>query len=123
VTFDTGDVGGPSAGLAFTLAIIDVLTPGELTGGEGIAVTGAIGADGSVTPVGGAAQKAAAVRRAGIDIFLVPVDDYEDALQTAGNVEVVQVASVDDALAALARLGGNGMDLPQLRDGEFAAVD
>lgn len=122
VSFDTGDVGGPSAGLAFTLAIIDVLTPGDLTGGEEIAVTGAIGADGSVTPVGGAAQKAAAVRRAGIDVFLVPVDDYEDALQTAGNVEVVQVASVDDALAELARFGGNSMALPQVGAWELAAV-
>jgi Lon-like protease len=107
VSFDTGDVGGPSAGLAFTLALIDLLSPGELTGGETVAVTGAIGADGSVTPVGGTAQKAAAVRRAGIDVFLVPADDYEEALQTAGDVEVIQVTSVDDALRELIRLGGD----------------
>jgi Lon-like protease len=107
VSFDTGDIGGPSAGLAFTLTLIDLLSPGELTGGEAIAVTGAIGADGSVTPVGGTSQKAAAVRRAGIDVFLVPEEDYEEALRTAGDVEVIQVASLDDALRELIRLGGD----------------
>jgi PDZ domain-containing protein len=65
VTIDSGNVGGPSAGLAFTLAIIDVLTPGELTGGHRVAVTGTIALDGTVGPVGGAAQKAITVRDAG----------------------------------------------------------
>src|ERR671911_18858 len=55
VEIDTGDVGGPSAGLAFTLAIIDDLTPGDLTGGAKVAVTGTIAGDGSVGPVGGGA--------------------------------------------------------------------
>src|SRR5918995_264093 len=59
VVIDTGDVGGPSAGLAFTLAIIDDLTPGDLTGGAKVAVTGTIAGDGSVGPVGGTGQKAA----------------------------------------------------------------
>jgi len=112
VSFDTGDVGGPSAGLAFTLGLLDKLSPGELTGGAPVAVTGTISSDGTVGPVGGTGQKAAAVRRAGIEVFLVPAADYEEAAAHAGDVKVVKVETLDDALAALADLGGNGLDLP-----------
>lgn len=112
VGFETGDVGGPSAGLAFTLGLLDKLTEGELTGGQPVAVTGTISPDGSIGQVGGTGQKAAAVRRAGIEVFLVPTPDYEDAVAHAGDVEVVAVDTLDDALAALAELGGNGLDLP-----------
>ena len=65
VQIDTGRVSGPSAGLAFTLTILDELTPGDLTGGKKVAVTGTIGADGSVGPIGGAQQKAVTARRRG----------------------------------------------------------
>jgi Lon-like protease len=117
VAIDTGDVGGPSAGLAFTLGLIDDLTPGELTGGVPVAVTGEILADGTVGPVGGTGQKAAAVREAGIELFLVPSADYDAAVRNAGDVEVVRVDTLDDALAALAERGGNGLDLPQVGEG------
>ena len=113
VSIDTGDVGGPSAGLAFTLAIIDDLTPGDLTGGAKVAVTGTINSDGTVGPVGGTGQKAAAVRSEGYDVFLVPSADYEAARQHAGDVHVVAVDTLDEALAALADLGGNVDDLPK----------
>jgi Lon-like protease len=112
VSIDTGDVGGPSAGLAFTLAIIDDLTPGDLTGGAKVAVTGTINSDGTVGPVGGTGQKAAAVRSQGYDVFLVPSADYEAARQHAGDVKVIAVDTLDEALAALADLGGNVDDLP-----------
>jgi PDZ domain-containing protein len=114
VSFDTGDVGGPSAGLAFTLGLIDLLTPGELTGGVPVAVTGEIHSDGTVGPVGGTGQKAAAVREQGIDVFLVPSADYDAAIEHAGDVEVIEVDTIDDALEALADQGGNGLDLPDL---------
>jgi PDZ domain-containing protein len=121
VEIDTGDVGGPSAGLAFTLAIIDDLTPGELTGGSDIAVTGTISGDGTVGPVGGTGQKAAAVRDAGIRLFLVPRDDYQAAVDHAGDdLDVVAVDTLDDALAALEERGGNVDELPPA--GESAAA-
>jgi Lon-like protease len=121
ITIDTGDVGGPSAGLAFTLGIIDDLTPGDLTGGSDIAVTGTIAGDGTVGPVGGTGQKAAAARDAGIGLFLVPSDDYDDAVARAGDdLDVVAVDTVDEALEALRERGGNVDDLPPA--GESAAA-
>lgn len=111
VSIDTGRVGGPSAGLAFTLAVLDVLTPGELTGGRQVAVTGTIDGLGNVGPIGGIEQKAAAVREQGADVFLVPASEADQARRRAGDVEVVGVETLDDALRALDRLGGNALDL------------
>lgn len=66
------DIGGPSAGLMFSLAIYDVLTPGSLTGGRPIAGTGEISAEGEVGPIGGIQQKIAGADRDGAELFLVP---------------------------------------------------
>jgi len=118
VGIDTGRIGGPSAGLAFTLAMIDELTPGDLTGGKNIAVTGTIGLDGSVGPIGGLTQKVSAVRQHGVDVFLVPasqreVADGNDELRQRlddvgrGDVMIIPVATLDEALEALAELGGD----------------
>lgn len=106
VTIDTARVSGPSAGLAFSLAIIDDLTPGNLTGRGDVAVTGTINEDGTVGPVGGLAQKAVAAREAGARLMLVPKDEVDDARARAGTMKVVGVRSLDDALAALAKAGG-----------------
>ncbi len=111
VEIDTGNVGGPSAGLAFTLAVLDVLTPGEITGGKDVAVTGTIDGLGNVGPIGGIGQKAAAVRDQGADVFIVPASEADDARARAGDVEVIGVETLDDALQALADLGGNALDL------------
>jgi PDZ domain-containing protein len=108
VSIDSGSVGGPSAGLAFTLAVLDVLTPGELTGGRRIAVTGTMSLDGTVGPVGGAVQKAVAVRKAGYVAFLVPPDEYKDVQATVGHdLRVIPVGTLQDALDALKSLGGD----------------
>lgn len=112
IEFDTGEVGGPSAGLAFTLGLIDRLSSGELTGGNRVAVTGTISSNGVVGGIGGVGQKAAAVRRSGIETFIVPAMNYDEAVEHAGDVKVVPVETLDDALAALAELGGNGLELP-----------
>ena len=112
---DTGRIGGPSAGLAFTLTLIDELTPGELTGGQNIAVTGTIGLDGTVGAIGGLRQKASAVAQAGVDVFIVPAaqgeEDIDRARQAGGDgLRIIPVATVDEALAALEELGGDPID-------------
>ncbi len=108
VVIDSGTIGGPSAGLAFTLGVLDTLTAGELTGGKSVAATGTIEIDGNVGDVGGVVQKTAAVRAAGASVFLVPPGEYEDARRHAGSkLKVIKVTSLDEALAALAGLGGD----------------
>ncbi|MFW2384148.1 MAG: PDZ domain-containing protein [Acidimicrobiales bacterium] len=112
VELGSDNIGGPSAGLAFTLAVLDQLTPGELTGGERVAVTGTIQVDGSVGSVGGVEQKAAAVRDEGVKVFIVPTALEEPAIErvreAAGDgVQVLPVDDLEDALDALAGLGGD----------------
>jgi Lon-like protease len=110
VEVDSGEVSGPSAGLAWTLGIIDRLTPGALTGGEPIAVTGEVFDDGSVGEVGGVLQKVAAVRRAGIGLFLYPASTPEDQQREmrriAGSAVTLRpVATVEEAVEVLAPEG------------------
>ena len=111
VSISSGSVGGPSAGLAFTLSVMDLLTPGDLTGRKQVAVTGTIRLDGSVGDVGGVIQKAAAARRAGADLFIVPAASAEVARTSSGEMPVVGVATLEDALDALAAHGGQVTDL------------
>lgn len=106
IAIDTDEIGGPSAGLAFTLGLLDVLTPGELTGGRRVAVTGTILPDGTAGPVGGVRQKAAAARAEHAELFIVPADALVEAEKHAGDMQVVGVKTLDDALAALERAGG-----------------
>jgi PDZ domain-containing protein len=112
VNIETGLVGGPSAGLAFTLALIDDLSPGELTGGRSVAVTGTMDDSGKVGQVGGVAQKTVTARRAGAVAFLVPPAEAKEARAHAGKMRIIPVETLDDALAALKELGGSGVALP-----------
>ena len=116
VDIRTDDIGGPSAGLAFTLAMIDELSPGNLTGPQEVAVTGTISLDGSVGAIGGLTQKVSAVHQNGIKVFLVPASQAElddpERLQRLddagrGEVEIIPVATLDEALAVLEELGGD----------------
>ena len=108
ISIDSGKVVGPSAGLAYALELLDVLTPGELTGGMVVAATGDLQSDGTVGPIGGVAQKAITVRRAGAKVFLVPRANLEEARSRAGNgLQVLPVDSFDDALKVLAGLDGS----------------
>ncbi len=107
VELDTGDVGGPSAGLAMTLAVLDVLTPEDLTAGSLVATTGTINIDGTVGPVGGVEQKTVAARRAGVDLFLVPTAEYDEATSAAGPMTVVAVDTLEEALGALEQVGAD----------------
>lgn len=113
VEVDSGDVTGPSAGLAWTLAIIDRLTPGSLTRGRDVAVTGTINADGTIGPIGGIVQKVAAVKRAGVTEFLFPAstpdEEQEQMAEVAGDeVELVPVDDIADAVEVLSPGGVDG---------------
>ncbi len=112
IDIDSGSVGGPSAGLAFALAILDDLTPGELTGGARVAVTGTIGIDGTVGAIGGIEQKAVAVRKSGVSYFLVPAGQRPEELdvvreRVGEGVQVITVENLDAALVALGEIGGD----------------
>jgi PDZ domain-containing protein len=100
VEIDAGDIGGPSAGLAFALDVLDELGR-EVDDGRQIAVTGALGLDGDVVPIGGVKQKAIGARETGADIFLVPDENEREARRHAEDLEVVAVGSFTDALREL----------------------
>lgn len=106
VSIDSGDVTGPSAGLAWALAVVDRLTPESLTDGKDVAVTGEILSDGTVGPIGGIVQKVAAVKRAGVHTFLYPAstDDAEEAQmrEVAGDeLRLIPVNTLKEAVEAL----------------------
>lgn len=112
INIDSGSIGGPSAGLAFTLTLIDELSEGDLAGGIDVAVTGEMGLGGEVGAIGGLPQKVAAVKQVGVDHFLVPATQTEETLAEArlvagDEVEIIPVATLDEALAALEALGGD----------------
>lgn len=102
VRIDTGDVGGPSAGLAFALALLEELGR-DVDDGRRVVVTGALALDGTVGPVGGIEQKVIGARRAGAQVFVVPAgDNAREARRYADGLRVVPVHSFRQALRALA---------------------
>jgi PDZ domain-containing protein len=107
VTINVADIGGPSAGLAIALGVIDALTGGSLTGGKTVATTGTIDDQGNVGDVGGVPQKTVAVENAGATIFLVPPQEYKAAKSKQGKgLQIYPVSTLDQALAVLAAHGG-----------------
>lgn len=101
VQFKTGEIAGPSAGLMFSLALYDRLTPDDLTDGRKIAGTGEIFCGGAVGPIGGIEEKVAGAEREGAEIFLAPELNFEAAKGAAGDIEVVSVGTFDDAVEYL----------------------
>jgi Lon-like protease len=103
VTIETeNNIGGPSAGLMFTLSIVDKLTPEDLTAGRRIAGTGEIALDGSVLPVGGVAEKLIAVRRQEVGTFLIPADNCASVRgRVPDGLRLVKVSKIGDALRFL----------------------
>ncbi|MEN8238535.1 MAG: S16 family serine protease [Actinomycetota bacterium] len=105
VVIDSQNIGGPSAGLMFTLQIMDQLTDGEITNGERIAGTGTIARDGTVGSVGGVKQKVFGAIDAGARAVLVPAGNYDDAVAAAADdIEIVRVETIEDAVAFLETL-------------------
>jgi len=103
VRINTGDVGGPSAGLAFALDLLEELGR-DVDRGYKVAASGELGLNGSVGGVGGIKQKTIGARRAGADVFLVPGDNAREARRHAGGLRVIPVNSFRQALRALATL-------------------
>ena len=108
IDIDLGDVGGPSAGLAFALDILEEL--GEnVDRGRRVAASGEIELDGSVQPVGGIKQKVFGVRESGADVFLVPAgENAREAKRYAGDLRVIPVESFQQALRELKTLPQEG---------------
>jgi Lon-like protease len=102
ISMESDDVGGPSAGLMWALALYDLLTPGDLTDGRTVAGTGAIDGEGHVGPIGGVSDKVVAAREVGADILFVPEANASELRGVdRGGVRVVAVATFDEALEVL----------------------
>ncbi|AHH16287.1 PDZ domain-containing protein [Nocardia nova SH22a] len=102
VDFNLADIGGPSAGLMFSLALVDKLSPGELNGGRFVAGTGTIDPNGKVGPIGGIQYKMIAARDAGAETFLVPADNCNEARQrTPDGLKLVKVDTLTSAVQSL----------------------
>jgi len=114
VQISTAGIGGPSAGLAFTLSLLDELTPGNLMGRGRVVATGTINEDGSVGAIGALEQKAVAVKDAGGTLFLVPAGQSPSEMKAAraaagASVTIIQVGTVEEALVQLEKNGGEGL--------------
>jgi PDZ domain-containing protein len=108
VRIDLGNVGGPSAGLAFALDLLEELGQ-DIDNGRRVAATGELSLDGSVHSVGGLKQKTIGARRADVDVFIVPAgDNAAEARRHAGDLRVVAVRSFQQALQQLATMPGQG---------------
>lgn len=109
VTIQLDNVGGPSAGMMFALGIIDTLTPGELNGGENVAGTGTIDAEGTVGPIGGIRQKLYGARDAGAEYFLAPASNCDEVVgHVPDGLQVIRTATLDESLDALEVIADGG---------------
>jgi Lon-like protease len=118
VTIDAGNVGGPSAGLMFSLALYDTLTPGELTGGKDFAGTGTITSTGEVGAIGGIRQKMIAAEREGAEFFLAPAGNCDEVVgQEPEGLTVARIETFDQARDLVEQLGAGGeVDVPTCAD-------
>jgi len=102
ISIESGDVGGPSAGLMWAVGLYDLLTPGDLTRGRTIAGTGAIDLEGKVGPIGGIRDKVVAARDAHADVMLVPRADFRELRDVeTGDLKLIPVSTFDEAVKAL----------------------
>jgi Lon-like protease len=109
IDFNLANVGGPSAGLVFSLAVIDKLTTGDLSGDEFVAGTGTIDADGKVGSIGGITHKITAAHDAGASVFLVPAENCDEARSAHENgMDLVRVENLGGAVDALKALSAGG---------------
>ncbi|WP_337898109.1 S16 family serine protease, partial [Mesomycoplasma ovipneumoniae] len=109
VTYNLEDIGGPSAGMMFSLAVVDKLSSGELNGGNFVAGTGTIAEDGAVGPIGGIVHKVDAAEELGAEVFLAPTANCEAATSREhGDMTVLAVDSLNHAIEQLAAYDAGG---------------
>jgi PDZ domain-containing protein len=101
IQIESGSIGGPSAGLMWTLGVTDLLTPGDLTGDRAIAGTGTVDLAGNVGPIGGITLKVQAAEEADADVFLLPEANLQEARTVESELELVPVVTVEQALSYL----------------------
>ena len=114
IAFNLEGIGGPSAGMMFSLGIIDRMTPGDMTGGNAVAGTGTMSYDGRVGAIGGIAQKMWGAHDDGAQWFLAPADNCSDVVgHVPDGLHVVSVSTLDEAVTALSSIAsGSGDTLP-----------
>lgn len=101
VDFKTDNIVGPSAGSVFTMEIYNQLIPEDITGGKRIAGTGTISLDGKIGRIDGVKYKIIAAKEAGVDLFIVPEENYETAAEYAGELKLLKVKEIDDIIKYL----------------------
>lgn len=103
VTYNLEDIGGPSAGMMFSLAVVDKLSPGALNGGNMVAGTGTISEDGTVGPIGGIVHKVDAAEAAGAEVFLAPSANCAEATsRDHGDMTILSVDTLTGAIDQMA---------------------
>ncbi|MDY6998651.1 MAG: PDZ domain-containing protein [Actinomycetota bacterium] len=109
VDFNLANIGGPSAGLMFSLAVVDKLTTGDLNGSKFVAGTGTISGDGVVGSIGGITHKIVAAEDAGATVFLVPAENCDEA-RTADTdgIELLKVETLEQAIDSMRVLSAGG---------------
>ena len=109
VQISVGEIGGPSAGMMFSLSVYDELTPGALTGGHQIAGTGTMSADGDVGPIGGIRQKMVGAHESDAEFFLAPSENCDEVVDyEPEGLDVVAVSDFEDAVAASETIADSG---------------
>ena len=109
IDFNLANIGGPSAGLMFSLAVIDKLTTGDLNGAKFVAGTGTITGDGKVGPIGGITHKMSTAAEAGATVFLVPADNCDDARTvTQDSMTLIKSETLTQTVEALNTLTAGG---------------
>jgi PDZ domain-containing protein len=98
VNFKTENIIGPSAGSVFSLEIYNQLIPEDITAGKRIAGTGTITLNGEIGRIDGVKYKIMAAKEAGVDLFIVPAENYETAAQFAGDLKLLKVDTINDVI-------------------------
>jgi PDZ domain-containing protein len=109
IDFNLANIGGPSAGLVFSLAAVDKLTTGDINGGKFVAGTGSITPDGAIGPIGGITHKMVTAQKVGATVFLVPADNCDEARTVRGNtMELIKSETLQQTIEALKTLTSGG---------------